>query len=136
MKKLLLIILLSCSSIGQGQVLDRLKDYRQCGFVDRDESGNIKRSSTVTSAYKRLHPCPSTGLTYGACPGWSLNHSIPLSCGGCDAVYNLTWMPNVIKTCSQPWCVDRYERKINAAEPPVPDSNACKNSFPIDLTPE
>lgn len=128
--------MLVMSTLTQAQTLDRLKDYRQCGFVDRDESGNIKRSSTVITAYKKLHPCPSTGLTTGACPDWSLNHSIPLACGGCDAVYNLTWTPNVIKSCASPWCIDRYERKINAATPPVPDSAACVNAFPVDLTPK
>lgn len=134
MKKLLLITLLAIAATAHAQTLDRLKDYRMCGVVVRDATGNIKRSSAVLTAYKKLHPCPSTGLTTGSCPDWSLNHSIPLACGGCDAVYNLTWMPNVIKTCASNSCVDRYERKINAATPPVPDSDACVNTFPIDLT--
>lgn len=136
MKTLLLTLLATFTIFGHSQTLDRLVDYRQCGFVDRYDSGAIKRSSAVLSAFKKLHPCPSTGLTTGSCPGWSMNHSIPLACGGCDAVYNITWTPYQIKTCSEPWCIDRYERKISAATPPVPDSAACVNEFPIDLTPK
>ena len=131
MKKLLIIALLLLASVTHSQTLDRLKDYRMCGVVVRDAQGNTKRSTAVLSAYKKIHPCPSTGLTAGACPGWALNHSIPLACGGCDAVYNLTWMPDQIKSCAEPWCVDRYERKINAANPPVADSAACVNTFPV-----
>jgi len=131
--RILLLILFAAATV-QAQPLDKFKDYRQCGVVDRDAAGNIKRSSAVLTAFKKIHPCPSTGLTTGACPGWSMNHSIPLACGGCDAVYNLTWLPDQVKSCSSPWCVDRFERKINAANPPVPDSAACVNAFPIDLT--
>lgn len=133
MKKILLLTLLVISTFAHSQTLDKLKDYRMCGVIVRDASGTIKRSSAVLTAYKKLHPCPSTGLTSSsaACPGWALNHVIPLACGGCDAVYNLAWMPDQIKSCSDPWCVDRYERKINAANPPVPDSAACVNTFPV-----
>jgi hypothetical protein len=133
MKNFLLLSLLIFATLTHSQPLDRLKDYRMCGVVVRDTNGNIKRSSAVLTAYKKIHPCPSTGLTTGACPGWALNHSIPLACGGCDAVYNLTWTPDQIKSCAEPWCIDRYERKINAATPPVPDSAACVNAFPVDL---
>lgn len=132
MRKLLLPLIFIAFTV-HSQTLDRLKDYRMCGAIVRDATGNIKRSSAVLTAYKKIHPCPSTGLTTGACPGWALNHSIPLACGGCDAVYNLTWMPDQIKSCVNSWCVDRYERKINAATPPVPDSAACVNAFPVDL---
>jgi hypothetical protein len=133
MKNFLLLSLLVFATLTHSQPLDRLKDYRMCGVVVRDTNGNIKRSSAVLTAYKKIHPCPSTGLTTGACPGWALNHSIPLACGGCDAVYNLTWTPDQIKSCADSWCIDRYERKINASTPPVPDSAACVNAFPVDL---
>jgi hypothetical protein len=37
------------------------------------------------------HPCPSTGLPSGACPGYRKDHVVPLACGGPDTVANLQW---------------------------------------------
>ena len=90
--------------------VDPLKEYRQCGKPQRNKDGTIKRRSDVLTAYKKLHPCPVTGKTTGACPGWAINHVIPLAKGGCDSVVNLNWLPAQVKSCSSPWCVDRWER--------------------------
>ena len=98
------------------------EDCRYQGSPIRDINGIIKRDYKVIAAYKKLHPCPSTGLNYGACPGWSLNHNCPLACGCVDAVWNLSWMRNDVKKV-----VDSYERKINASLPPQPDTAACVN---------
>ena len=49
------------------------------------------RSREVTREFQREHPCPSTGKTSGACPGYRKDHIRPLSCGGADAVQNLQW---------------------------------------------
>lgn len=88
-------------------------DLRVCGDPARDLDGGIRRSSTVTTQFQRLHPCPSTGLKYGACRGWSKDHVIPLACGGCDSVENMQWLKNSIKSCAGAECKDRWERKIN-----------------------
>lgn len=64
------------------------------------------RSRAVTSAFQRLHPCPSTGLKRGACPGWVKDHVIPLACGGPDAVANLSW-----QTVADAKAKDRWEIK-------------------------
>ncbi|MBK7352661.1 MAG: HNH endonuclease [Nitrosomonas sp.] len=71
-----------------------------------------KRKSAVVAAFKRIHPCPSNGQTEGPCPGWAVDHVIPLAVGGCDAVFNLQWLPNEIKSCAGTLCKDRWERKI------------------------
>jgi hypothetical protein len=47
------------------------------------------RSREVTREFQREHPCPSTGLPNGACPGYRKDHVIPLACGGPDAVTNM-----------------------------------------------
>src|SRR5438270_10672246 len=47
------------------------------------------RSREVTREFQREHPCPSTGLASGACPGFRKDHVVPLACGGPDAVSNL-----------------------------------------------
>jgi len=60
-------------------VLDSRVDYRLCGAVSRDSNNVIVRSSSVLAAYKRLHPCPVTGSSTGACKGWAVDHIIPLA---------------------------------------------------------
>src|SRR5207302_9741710 len=36
----------------------------------------------VTREFQREHPCPSTGLTTGACPAYRKDHVVPVACGG------------------------------------------------------
>lgn len=50
------------------------------------------RDRAVPREYKRLHPCPATGLRSGPCPGWQIDHVRPLKCGGADHVRNLQWL--------------------------------------------
>jgi hypothetical protein len=45
----------------------------------------------VAREFERTHPCPSTGLTSGPCPGYWRGDIIPLACGGRDAVSNMQW---------------------------------------------
>lgn len=98
---------------------DPKKEYRYCGQPKRDALGHIIRSSTVYRAFRRLYPCPATHSTIGPCPGWSVDHLYPLALGGCDAVYNMIWMRNEIKSCAGELCKDRYEMKIFPPLPPV-----------------
>jgi len=49
-------------------------------------SASEHRSRAVTREFQREHPCPSTGRTSGACPGYRKDHVVPLACGGPDAV--------------------------------------------------
>jgi len=129
LKKFLLLLLLVGSV--SAQELSPYIDYRRGTEVVRNADGTAKRSQKVLNEYKKLHPCPSTGMTFGACPGWALNHAIPLACGGKDIVINLIWVPNKIKSCADKSCIDRHEREIN--EYGVPDSDSCTNKFPIVL---
>lgn len=41
--------------------------------------------------FQRLYPCPINGKTKGACPGWVVDHIVPLCAGGPDAVSNMQW---------------------------------------------
>lgn len=91
----------------------------------RDADGAIHRSSAVISEFKREHPCPSTGLTKGACPGWSVDHVIPLVCGGVDSILNLQWLPLSIKSASGPWPKDRWEQRVYC-RPTPPASGASQ----------
>jgi len=65
------------------------------------------RSREVTREFQREHPCPSTGLPSGACPGYIKDHVVPLACGGPDAVANLQW-----QTIRDAKAKDRWERRV------------------------
>lgn len=89
-----------------------LTETRYCGAPPRDAAGEIVRDARVARAFRRVHPCPSTGLATGACPGWSIDHVIPLACGGCDSVANMQWLPNEIKRAAGELPKDRWERRV------------------------
>lgn len=78
----------------------------------RAKDGTIARSTSVIAAFRQVHPCPSSGRITGACPGWAIDHTVPLECGGCDAVSNMQWLPNQIKSASGPYPKDRWEKRV------------------------
>lgn len=111
----LLLLMLAAPAAAQylppsALTVDPLLEVRQCGAPVRAADGSIRRRADVLGAYRKAHPCPVTGASSGPCPGWQLNHIIPLAKGGCDAVSNLMWLPVQVKTCTQAWCIDRWER--------------------------
>ena len=101
--KYLLIILLAYSGLAFAD--NHLIETRYCG-VQRDDNGRIKRSARVVKEFEKLYPLP-TGYDRSQ---WQVNHSVPLVCGGCDAVRNLIWMRKEAKTCAEDWCQDRHEQ--------------------------
>ena len=56
------------------------------------DASQVKRSSAERSKFVRNNPCPATGKTSGSCPGWHVDHIIPLACGGADKPYNMQWL--------------------------------------------
>jgi len=84
-----------------------LDEPRCCFTPYRDLDGTIHRSTTVLTYFKKAHPCPATSLSTGACPGWIMDHVVPLACGGIDAVENLQWLPTDMWKMKSLW-----ERKI------------------------
>ncbi len=87
-------------------------DPRYCGAPTRSASGEIVRSAAAVSAFKREHPCPATGKSTGACPGWQVDHVIPLVCGGCDTLTNMQWLPTAIKAGAGTLPKDRWEQRV------------------------
>jgi hypothetical protein len=63
----------------------------------------IHRSYKAKADFKRLHPCPSTGLSKGRCPGWIVDHIKPLACGGADAPYNMQWQSVAAAKAKDKW---------------------------------
>jgi hypothetical protein len=51
-----------------------------------------QRSAAEVLAFKRHNPCPSTGERRGACPGYQVDHIIPLCLSGPDTRDNLQWL--------------------------------------------
>jgi hypothetical protein len=85
-------------------------DPRYCGEPERTPDGRIKRSRTVLREFARVFPCPETLQPVPSCPGWGIDHILPLASGGCDSVINLQWLPDSIKRCADDDCKDRWER--------------------------
>lgn len=52
----------------------------------------MPRDRSQLAAFKRAHPCPVTGSAKGACPGWEVDHVVPLKCGGADRPRNMQWL--------------------------------------------
>lgn len=67
----------------------------------------LARDARVPRAFKKAHPCPATGRHYGPCPGWIIDHIVPLCAGGPDRVSNLQW-----QTTADAKIKDRTERRL------------------------
>ncbi len=59
--------------------------------VQREAHGKIKRDPEQRARFMRTHPCPSTGRTHGACPGYVVDHVQALKHGGRDDPSNMQW---------------------------------------------
>jgi hypothetical protein len=64
---------------------------KKCTTCTRTANGRIARSPVARSAFQSSHPCPATGKTSGACPGYVIDHITPLKRGGADAPSNMQW---------------------------------------------
>ena len=60
----------------------------------------------MTAEFQRESPCPSTGKTAGACPGWIKDHRRALCIGGADAVSNLQWQTKAEAAAKDRWECD------------------------------
>lgn len=72
MKRTLFFLLLACLAPAFAGPLD---ETRYCQVEPkRTADGSISRRADVLAAFKKAHPCPATGKTSGACPGWGMDH--------------------------------------------------------------
>jgi hypothetical protein len=77
-------------------------DY--CHTCERDLNGKIKRNPVARYDFKQANPCPATGKTSGACPGYVIDHVVPLKRGGADHPSNMQW-----QTREEAKAKDRWE---------------------------
>ena len=81
MKKILIALML-CFSVSA---------MAQTCVLNRDSNGAIARSASSVAAFKRANHCPSTGKATGTCPGYIVDHVIPLCACGEDKPSNMQW---------------------------------------------
>jgi hypothetical protein len=71
--------------------------------VARDRQGRIKRSARAKNRFKKQRPCPSTGKSSGACPGYVIDHVKALKRGGEDNPSNMQWQTNEAAKQKDKW---------------------------------
>jgi hypothetical protein len=75
-------------------------------FSSRTHSSRTyRRSRAARDQFQRAHPCPATGRSSGACPGYVVDHVKPLACGGADGPSNMQW-----ETVQEGKAKDKWER--------------------------
>ena len=77
--------------------------------VDARDPGQVR-------AFRKDHPCPLTGGIRGACPGWVVDHIMPLCAGGPDHPRNMQWQAKSesLKKDKLEWELCRHLRKGHA----------------------
>ena len=82
----------------------RIPSTTKCTSCARTANGRIARSPEARRAFQASNPCPATGKTSGACPGFVVDHIKPLKRGGADAPGNMQW-----QTTAEAKAKDRIE---------------------------
>ena len=100
MKKLLLALALCLSMSAMAQTC----------VLKRNASGAIARSSSAVTAFKKANHCPANGKASGPCPGYIVDHVIPLCACGEDKPSNMQW-----QTLADSKAKDKLEDKQCAA---------------------
>lgn len=83
---------------------------------DVGPAARVARSPSAKAEFIRQSPCPATGKTYGACPGWQVDHVRALCDGGEDHPRNMQWLT-----------VEEHKIKTRS------DAAACRRGVPAPL---
>ena len=71
--------------------------------LKRDDNGRLQRSSTSRAQFVRANPCPATGLSSGSCPGYIVDHIVPLKRSGPDTPKNMQWQTEAAAKAKDRW---------------------------------
>ncbi|MCX8506737.1 MAG: hypothetical protein ORN98_09020 [Alphaproteobacteria bacterium] len=94
------------SHIGFGLVLTFLGVSLSVGLINLPTAqAGAHRSASAKREFMRLHPCPANERTRGRCPGYVIDHVIPLDCAGADDPNNMQW-----QTIAEGKAKDKWER--------------------------
>jgi hypothetical protein len=74
-----------------------------CAALPVSASAKQPRSASAKRDFQLTHPCPVTGRTSGACPGYVKDHVVPLACGGPDAPSNMQWQTRADAKAKDKW---------------------------------
>jgi hypothetical protein len=69
-----------------------------------------ERSQAERRAFQRAEPCPANDQRRGPCPGYVVDHIVPLCAGGADRQENMQWQP-----LAESMIKDNQERQLCAA---------------------
>jgi hypothetical protein len=72
-------------------------------FVAADSMAKTKRSTAAKNEFKRQNPCPATGKARGPCPGYVIDHIVPLKRGGPDTPANMQWQTKEEAKAKDKW---------------------------------
>jgi len=79
------------------------KSGKAVAGIKRDSHGKIARSQKAKDQFKKSHPCPSSGKSSGACPGYVIDHVQALKRGGADAPSNMQWQTKEAAKAKDKW---------------------------------
>jgi len=68
-----------------------LYSHQRCATCARVPMAVSSGAVLQKHEFQRSHPCPSTGGTSRGCPGYVIDHVVPLKRGGADAPSNMQW---------------------------------------------
>ena len=87
-----------------------------CASVVESACPPVKRSSTMVRVFRASHPCPGTGVLQRSCPGYVVDHIVPLCALGPagDVMANMQW-----QAVAEAKAKDRQERAYCRAHPRV-----------------
>jgi hypothetical protein len=94
---------LGAHSYMQYQLLHRSYNVSRCQSCARDAHGRILRNPQARREFRNAHPCPATGKTIGACPGYVIDHVQALKHGGPDAPSNMQWQTTAAAKAKDKW---------------------------------
>jgi hypothetical protein len=81
-RSLALIVILASSAAPVERRTAPRSEPRDQAHALRGRTATTPRSSASRREFQHLQPCPSTGRPAGACPGYVVDHIIPLKRGG------------------------------------------------------
>lgn len=80
-------------------------------FMAIPTAAALPRSAAAKAAFRHAHLCPATALSRGPCPGWVVDHVVPLCAGGPDRPDNMQW-----QTVAAAKLKDHDERRLCGRE--------------------